>query len=69
MLDEMEVFERRVRERAYQLWQEAGCPENAADEFWHRARDLELRDLNLTPEQLEQATKSNAPLSDAADFA
>lgn len=33
--------ERRVRERAYHLWLEAGSPEGRSDEFWHRARELE----------------------------
>ncbi|WP_074987356.1 DUF2934 domain-containing protein [Paraburkholderia tropica] len=27
----------RVRERAYQLWQAAGSPENCADDFWYEA--------------------------------
>ena len=34
-------FERRVRERAYRLWQESGTPEGRSDEFWHEARRLE----------------------------
>jgi hypothetical protein len=29
-----------IRERAYHLWQEAGCPDGQADEFWDRARFL-----------------------------
>lgn len=41
--------EQRIRERAYQIWQEAGCPEGKADEHWRQAeaeiaaqeRDLE----------------------------
>ena len=33
--------EQRVRERAYFLWQQEGCPENRADEHWHRAREIE----------------------------
>ena len=36
MLDKLDVFETRVRERAFRLWEEAGCPDNSADEFWHR---------------------------------
>lgn len=67
MLDERDVFEARVRERAFRLWQEAGCPEDLAEEFWYRARAIELNELNLTPQQLEE--KENSPISDAADFA
>jgi hypothetical protein len=33
--------EQRVHERAYFLWQEAGCPETRADEHWHRACEIE----------------------------
>jgi hypothetical protein len=41
-----------VRERAYQLWQEAGSPEGQADHFWHLAEqdagsDEELYDKTL----------------------
>jgi hypothetical protein len=28
----------RIRERAYYLWQENGCPEGRSDEFWAVAR-------------------------------
>jgi len=34
-------IEQRIRDRAYFLWQEAGCAENQADEYWHRACALE----------------------------
>src|SRR4051812_30557429 len=33
--------ERRIRERAYFLWLEAGCPEGRSVEFWNRAQMLE----------------------------
>ena len=67
MLDERDIFEARVRERAFHMWQEAGCPENTAEEFWHRARAAELDELNLTPKELDEKLKS--PVSEAADFA
>ncbi|QGZ29216.1 DUF2934 domain-containing protein [Stutzerimonas stutzeri] len=31
--------EQRIRERAYQLWEEAGRPEGQDVEYWMRARD------------------------------
>ena len=34
----MSDVERRVRERAYQLWEEAGYPPDRSDDFWYRAR-------------------------------
>jgi Protein of unknown function (DUF2934) len=30
-------LEGQIRERAYFLWQEAGCPDNQADGFWRSA--------------------------------
>lgn len=30
----------RQRERAYFLWQQDGCPEGRADEYWERAGEL-----------------------------
>ena len=32
--------ENRIRDRAYQLWQEAGCPEGKAGEHWEEARRM-----------------------------
>jgi hypothetical protein len=34
-------LEGQIRERAYFLWQEAGCPDDQADEFWHRAGEIQ----------------------------
>jgi Protein of unknown function (DUF2934) len=31
----------QIRERAYYLWQEAGCPDNHADGFWQRAYEIQ----------------------------
>jgi hypothetical protein len=33
-----EDLERKIRERAHQLWQADGQPEGRADEHWHEAR-------------------------------
>lgn len=49
----MNDFEKRVRDRAYKLWQEEGCPEGRADVHWDKARELvaieENIDLTLKP--------------------
>ena len=34
-------LEERIRERAYFLWQEAGCPEHQADGFWQHACEIQ----------------------------
>jgi hypothetical protein len=39
-----ESLEQAVRERAYFLWQEDGCPDGRADEYWQRAHDQHLRE-------------------------
>ena len=36
-----ERAERRIRERAYFLWRQEGCPDGRAEEHWHRAREIE----------------------------
>ena len=40
-LQRFERTEQRIRDRAYFLWREEGCPEDRAYEHWHRARELE----------------------------
>lgn len=68
-LNNAELIEHRVRERAFSMWQEAGCPEGRADEFWHRARDVELG-LRLPAEtQIDQAGEDSFPASDPTNFA
>ena len=40
-----QAFERaqqRIRERAFFLWQDEGCPGDRALEHWHRAQELEI---------------------------
>jgi hypothetical protein len=36
----MDNYEKRVRERAYKLWQEEGCPQGRADIHWEKACEL-----------------------------
>jgi len=37
-------LEEAIRERAYLNWEEAGCPEGCADEFWLEAEASVLED-------------------------
>jgi hypothetical protein len=38
--DDSPAQQARIRERAYLLWEQDGCPVGRADEFWDRARAL-----------------------------
>ena len=40
-LQTLQRNEQRIRERAYFLWQQAGCCENRADECWYKACEIE----------------------------
>jgi hypothetical protein len=31
-------FEEAIRKRAYELWEQSGCPDGRSEEFWHAAR-------------------------------
>jgi Protein of unknown function (DUF2934) len=39
--DTKQEFEQRIRERAYFLWQQDGCPDGQADQHWERASEIE----------------------------
>jgi hypothetical protein len=69
MPDKLDTFEARVRERAFALWHEAGCPENTADKFWHQAREIEKREFDLSEADLKQVAREQSSENDAADFA
>lgn len=43
--------EERIRRRAYQLWENAGSPEDHTDEYWHRAEaEIAAEDPNRAGE-------------------
>jgi hypothetical protein len=37
---EERALEERIRQRAYRLWQQEGCPEGRADVHWDQAAEL-----------------------------
>jgi hypothetical protein len=41
--------EQRIRERAYQLWKDAGSPEGDPDQYWYLSQEIETGD---TPQDL-----------------
>lgn len=66
MPDTDEVTEQRIRERAFQLWQDAGCPEGRADEFWHLAKEAETK---APTDLIEDAAGHYPPTGDTQNFA
>ena len=47
-----EPTEKEILERAYQLWERAGRPENREDEFWHAAQQQLRNEAVRTPDTL-----------------
>src|SRR3984893_14262038 len=39
------TMEEKIRARAYELWQQAGCLKGCADEYWHKARALVEKEM------------------------
>jgi hypothetical protein len=56
----MDDFNERVRQRAYRLWVEEGCPEGRSDVHWDKARELVV-----VEERQKPATKADAPAEEA----
>ncbi len=54
--------EHGLRELAYRLWEEAGCPEGRADEFWYTALEI----LTAEPRPPEEAEAEAPAPADAA---
>jgi hypothetical protein len=71
MLENSELLEHRIRERAFELWQEAGCPEGRAEEFWHKAREQETasREGTESVDIVEEAGGHYPPTGDTQNFA
>jgi hypothetical protein len=58
--DDMSGFSDAVRDTAYFLWEEAGRPDNRADEFWYRALDIHFRS-RAYQEWLRQGKPADEP--------
>lgn len=50
----------QIRARAHQLWEEAGCPDGQAEDFWHRA-ERELSDAADGPSEMIEPTPTLFP--------
>ncbi|TCH99377.1 DUF2934 domain-containing protein [Roseococcus sp. SYP-B2431] len=64
MSDEYELLQQRIRERAYELWEEAGSPEGEEQRFWHAARiDIDQQEAKLDKEVAASFPASDPPSS------
>lgn len=61
--------EARIRDRAYQLWEEGGRPEGRDAEFWERAEELigmeENAGAGLSPNPMTHPTQAQNPIEEA----
>ena len=66
----MTDLETRIRERAYRIWQEEGCPEDRADVHWDMACELVAIEDNqrgtLKPAGGENLSDSGEPIEPIA---
>jgi hypothetical protein len=65
-------FDERVRERAYRLWVEEGCPEGRSEVHWEKARELVAIEQNQkqTTKPATRATRSEPvePVKNLGEF-
>ena len=59
MSDRHEARQERIRRRAYEIWQDAGCPDGAAQDHWRMAEEQEAAD-----EEVDTASEDSFPASD-----
>jgi len=58
-------LEQRIRERAYELWLQAGRPEGRAEAHWREARAaLEAEERETRERQLDREDEDSFPASD-----
>ena len=55
----MSAIEEMIRKRAYQLWEQAGCPDGRSYEFWFAAR-TEIEAAQSTDRQETRAKAARA---------
>jgi Protein of unknown function (DUF2934) len=68
-MDNRGAVDQMVRERAYELWQEAGQPKGRDVEFWVEARRQVIHSgaaskISITTAELDQAGEDSFPASD-----
>jgi hypothetical protein len=64
MSDEYELLQQRIREKAHQLWKEAGSPEGDDERFWFRAKvEIDREEAKLDKEVAGSFPASDPPSS------
>jgi hypothetical protein len=58
----------RIRERAYFLWEQDGCPDGQADEYWERARELQAVADSVGSGQLSPDAPRDGDLPEEAEL-
>jgi hypothetical protein len=59
MPDSLQAREDRIRERAYHIWLDAGCPDGAAHDHWRMAEAQQAADAAV-----DEASDESFPASD-----
>jgi hypothetical protein len=61
---------KKIRERAYHLWLEDGCPEGRDEEYWERARELQAiadhPNAGLEPNPMRTHPDPDEPVAEEA---
>lgn len=64
MPNEHDPMQERIRERAYQLWEDAGKPDDAAPRFWFQAKvEIGQAEAKLDTEISQSFPASDPPSS------
>ena len=65
-------FEQKIRERAYQIWEQEGRVDGRAEQHWHMARfeltsaaDMAAADAPVAAEPAKKSRRAKAPLAAA----
>jgi hypothetical protein len=64
MSHDKDALERRIRERAYALWDADGKPDGTPDEYWYRAHREMTQEDHAKPGSLDDQLEDTFPASD-----
>ena len=64
MSDDFALLQQRIRDRAYELWTEAGSPEGQDEHFWFAAKvDIDQQEAKIDKEVAGSFPASDPPSS------
>ena len=61
----MSDLRERIRLHAYKLWEQAGCPEGRAEEFWQQAEQVETGTSQPMQPPSDTSTKADDEVDEA----